>query len=103
MKACPRKMSAAIVENEVDPFENVSAIFHFKSGSFRSKINALFDSGSPVTMIEAGRVPQGHHILKQKFRPSGFNGAGNVELKTLGIITFDVMRAKKIYNNRWIH
>lgn len=97
MKACPKRQVGAVVDgNFVEPYTNVSAIFHLVTGSTKVYIKSLFDSGSPISLIEAKNVPPAHPIHSAALEEFGYNGLGNLKLKSFGRISFDVLKSSKI-------
>lgn len=96
----PRKTAAAIDDwNEGDADqdgENVAAIqpvsvtFHIDRDrhEINSFVNALLDTGSPVSFIERSAVAKG--IVGGELRRSGFSGLGNTFLYTYGKISTTV-------------
>lgn len=97
LKACPKRQVAAIVEGDVvEPFDNVSAIFTSVTGSTKTDIKILFDSGSPISLIEEQFIPKQHFDRSAELKEFGYNALGNSTLKSFGKIHFDVIRSSKI-------
>lgn len=97
VKACPKRQVGAVVEGDfVEPYTNVSAIFHLVTGSTKIYIKTLFDSGSPISLIEASNVPLSHPVHLAALEDFGYNGLGNMKLKSFGRINFDILKSNKI-------
>lgn len=98
MAACPRNTTAAIEEsNTVEPYEIVSIIFHLDTGSTKIKTDALFDSGSVVTLIEKRAIPKDHPILGNILKETKYKPVGNnPNIRSFGAISLDIVRLSKI-------
>lgn len=87
LKACPKRRVGAVGDNAVvEPFTNVSIIFHCVTGSTKAYIKSLFDSGSPISLIEVQHIPKNQNINLGKLEEFGYNGLGNSKLKSFGKI-----------------
>lgn len=97
VKACPKRQVGAVVEGDfVEPFTNVSVIFHLVTGSTKVYIKSLIDSGSPISMIEVNNIPTSHPIHAAALKEFGYNALANSPLKTFGLINLDILKSNKI-------
>lgn len=104
--SCPKRTVGAIGQHMdhtldiVEPYSNVSVIFHLETGSIRMNINALFDSGSVVTLIERRALPRDHPVLRNKPAETPFRSVGqkdNPNIYSYGYIDFNiVVRGHKV-------
>lgn len=63
VKACPKRQVGDVVEEDfVEPYTNVSVICHLITGSTKVYIKSLYDSGSPISMIEIKNVSASHPL-----------------------------------------
>ena len=63
VKACPKCQEVAVVEGDfVEPYTNVSVIFQLVTRSTKVNINSLYDSGSPILMVDVKNIPISHPV-----------------------------------------
>ena len=96
-RACPQKVVGAVQTAGIEPFEHVSLIFHMSDGSIRTKTNALFDSGSPITLVWENRLPSDHLLARKRMVPIGYGGVGGSAIVAAGIVKLNMLRNNRVF------
>lgn len=97
-----QEQMVALVDKEdsrkfIQIFNEVSASFKSCKSIYNCKIGCVFDSGSPITMLELDVLPKSHSARECELVKSGYKGIGG-PIMVHGIIKFTVFEFKKGFN-----